>query len=160
VNADMNADKMEDADWPRECEVCKKTPMPRSVYCSERCRKIVEGDGSEYAIRHNADKMEDADWPRECEVCKKTPMPRSVYCSERCRKIVEGDGSEYAIRHRTSKRFLLLPPRLGIHRETPKESVAQRWSHMSLAELEIINHMGEFGGAWEVVPVGPLPHHG
>ena len=59
----------------------------------------------------------------------------------------------YAIQHKTSKRFLLLPPRLQVHRETPLETAAHQWPSMSSASMEIIEHMGDFGSAFEVVPV-------
>lgn len=64
---------------------------------------------------------------------------------------------EYAIQHRTSKRFLLLAPRLGVHRETSHERAAQRWKSMTEANLEILEHMPEFGGAFEAVPVPAVP---
>jgi hypothetical protein len=63
------------------------------------------------------------------------------------------NGTEYAIQHLTSKRFLLLPPRLHVHRETAIEKCAHRWPTMTEAGLEIIKHMGSFGSTFEVVPV-------
>ncbi|HEY2851116.1 MAG TPA: hypothetical protein VGI97_14650 [Gemmatimonadaceae bacterium] len=69
---------------------------------------------------------------------------------------MDDNSSEYAIQHRTSKRFLLLPPRLQVHRETAIEKAAHRWKTMTEAQLEVFEHMGSFGSAFDVVPVSKV----
>lgn len=97
--------------------------------------------------------MDDINHPRECEVCQKIPRAGSLYCSDECERIVEGPArTEYAIQHRTSRRFLALPPSLGVYEEALNERGAYRWDYASLAHLEMLQ-LDPFRGAFDIVPV-------
>lgn len=65
--------------------------------------------------------------------------------------------TRFALQHKTSKRFLALPPAVGLHAEHPDEEHAYPFDSQAEAEVAHLS-LEAFAGAWHIVEIRRMVH--